>query len=87
MTMTGTTKKILAMTKEFFLETYNYKYNAWLPCEIIEKLDDKIVKARCYVFNKGIAEDGTKTLMLEKTFDTCCFWPHIRTKNTQENAY
>ena len=32
------------MNKEFYLETYNYKYNAWLPCEIIEKLDDKIVK-------------------------------------------
>ena len=73
------------MNKEFYLETYNYKYNAWLPCEIIEKLDDKIVKVRCYLFQNRINENGEKEKYLAGTFETGEFWHFIRTIKTRND--
>lgn len=66
------------MTDKFIFEVFNYKYNIYLPAEIIGKLDDKIVKVRCYVFKDEKNEDGTTTKVLKDTFETCCFWTYIR---------
>ena len=65
----------------FYLEIYNYKYNAWLPCEIIEKFDYKVVKVKCYVFQKKLNENGEEEKYLAQTFETGGFWKHIRTIN------
>lgn len=64
--------------KEFKFETYNYKYNAWLPCEILRKMDDNIVKIRCHVFKTKKKEDDTEEKTLVETFETCGFWKGIR---------
>lgn len=66
------------MDKEFYLEAYNYKYNAWLPIEIIDKLDDKIVKVRYYVFKTLFQENGTTVRQFVDMFETCTFWNTIR---------
>ena len=65
--------------KEFHLETFNYKYNSWLPVEIIDKLDEKIIKIRCYVYKDMHDKDGVTWRELVTTFETCAFWKHIRT--------
>ena len=65
------------MDKEFYLEVFNYKYNAWLPCEIIKKWDDKVIKIKCYVFKKRLV-DGKEETFLDETFETSAFWKHIR---------
>ena len=61
--------------KEFYLEGYNYKYNSWLPLEIIEKLDDKVVKVRYYVYKEMHDSDGTTWKQLVSTFETATFCP------------
>jgi len=66
------------MDKTFYLEVYNYKYNSWLPIEIIDKLDDKVVKVRCYVYGKKLDDNGNTVKFLQTTIDTCVFWKHIR---------
>ena len=75
------------MDKEQHLEVFNYKYNAWLPCDIIAKLDNSIVKIRCYVYkdsrgnviSKVKKDDNSEGMVLSETFETCGFWDSIRT--------
>lgn len=66
------------MTENFIFETFNYKYNTFIPVEIIGKLDDKVVRVRCYVFKDEKQEDGTVKKVLKETFETCTFWCYVR---------
>lgn len=66
------------MDKTFYLEAYNYKYNSWLPIEIIDKLGDNVVKVRYYVFGNKVNEDGETVRYLQTTFETCTIWKNVR---------
>lgn len=46
-------------------KTFNHKYNKYLPCEFLTKLDDKIWKVREYYENKDTGEITT--------IETCTF--------------
>ena len=73
------------MEKTFYLQTYNYKYNAWLPVEIIGKYDDKVIKIRTYIFVTEKQPDGTYAKVFKGTLDTGAFWTHIQ-EIKDENA-
>ena len=62
--------------QDFYLEVFNWKYNTYLPVNIIGKLSESIVKIECYVFDK----EGN----LKEKFETCCFWENIRTRKSQD---
>ena len=65
------------MEKEFYLEVFNYKYNCYLPVEILDKLDDNIVKVKCYVYKNQVI-NGESVRVLGETFETCTSWKSIR---------
>lgn len=56
----------------FRLKTFNYKYNRYLPCEIIAKLGDNVWKVREYVEKS----DGTY-----ETIETATFTKFIENLN------
>ena len=61
-----------------YLEAYNYKYNAWLPVDIIDKLSEDIVKVRYYLV-KTIKNSKGELENVNETFETCTFWKNVRT--------
>lgn len=55
-------------------KVWNYKYKQFCPCNIVEKLDDSVV--RIHGFAK-LKDPITKEVYIEE-FDICTFWKNVK---------